>query len=133
VSGRRYDAAEMRRTLDASKVMYEVFNGGMHLKIRHGGRVIDFWPTTGKWSGDGKKGTEPRTLFEMLKVAKGEPPPVDLPRPPARVSAFARGPEPEGPPDEYRFPKAQRPYTSEVKDDGGPAEESSTPSEELVP
>jgi hypothetical protein len=56
--------ARARAHLDKHRVMHEVFNGGQHLKIRHKGEAIDFWPSTGKWSG----GKTQNTLYAYLGI-----------------------------------------------------------------
>jgi len=30
-------------------ISFESCNGGAHLIVSHGGKVVDFWPGTGKW------------------------------------------------------------------------------------
>jgi hypothetical protein len=48
-------------------VEFEAKNEGVHLIVRHGGRVIDFWPSTGKFI-EQKPGAKPgRGVFNMLK------------------------------------------------------------------
>lgn len=46
-------------------IEFETKNGGAHLIVRHGDKVTDFWPGTGKWIvRQGKKG---RGVFPLLK------------------------------------------------------------------
>lgn len=39
--------------LEHNNIHFESKNGGVHLIILHGGRVIHFWPSTGKWTPHG--------------------------------------------------------------------------------
>lgn len=68
-----------RRHLDAHGVMYEVFNNGQHLRVRHKGMVFDFWPSTGKWS----EGKTQNTLYAKLGIPEETAPP----RAPKRILA----------------------------------------------
>lgn len=40
---------------------------GVHLIVSHGGKTIDFWPTTGKWIDRGERGVHHRGVFPLLK------------------------------------------------------------------
>ena len=48
-------------------VAHEVKNGGAHIIVTHGEKVIDFWPGTGKFipRGFGRPG---RGVFNLLKL-----------------------------------------------------------------
>jgi len=41
--------------LEASKVQFMARNGGSHLIVKAGKRVVDFWPSTGLWIVRGEK------------------------------------------------------------------------------
>ena len=47
-------------------VAFEVKNGGAHLIVRHGDRVADLWPGTGKYQVRGT-GHYRRGVFNMLR------------------------------------------------------------------
>lgn len=56
---RARNAKDSTAILEARGVAFERKNGGVHLIIRHEGRVFDFWPSTGTWrmrSADTKPG-----------------------------------------------------------------------------
>jgi len=56
--------------LEARGITFESKNGGAHLIVQHEGKVIDFWPGTGKWiaRGSGKNaGCIGRGVFPLLK------------------------------------------------------------------
>lgn len=50
-------------------VPFETKNGGAHLICKSGGKVVDFWPGTGKWivRGTDKSG---RGVFALLRHVK---------------------------------------------------------------
>lgn len=53
--------------LSQADIQFDSKNGGAHLIVSHGGKVIDFWPGTGKFipRGFGKEG---RGVFNLMKV-----------------------------------------------------------------
>lgn len=51
--------------LEKYGVDFESKNGGAHLIVKHGGKVIDFWPSTGRFIERGGKGG--RGVFNVLK------------------------------------------------------------------
>ncbi len=67
----REGSAEM---LTGAGIAFETKNAGAHLIVRHAGRVVDFWPGTGKWiergTGLDKRGVRP--LISHLKRAEQE-------------------------------------------------------------
>lgn len=42
-------------------------NNGVHLIVKHGDRVVDFWPSTGKWIDRAQRGVHMRGIFRLLK------------------------------------------------------------------
>ena len=39
---------------------------GIHLVVRYGGRVVDYWPSTGKWIDRANRGIHMRGVFRLL-------------------------------------------------------------------
>lgn len=56
--------------LESYGVAFTKHNGGVHLIVRHEGRTIDFWPSTGKWR-ERMDGTAEGS-FLMTNAAKRE-------------------------------------------------------------
>lgn len=55
------------RLLRKAGIDYESKNSGVHLIVRGGGRVVDFWPGTGRWiDRDGGDGRGVRSLIAHL-------------------------------------------------------------------
>lgn len=46
---RRQNLRQSTELLRQRGVKFEAKNNGVHLIVRHGARVFDFWPSTGKW------------------------------------------------------------------------------------
>jgi len=63
--------AEAIRFLQKEGILFESKNKGAHLIVRHNGKVIDYWPGTGKFidraTGKGKRGIRP--LLKYLRTA----------------------------------------------------------------
>jgi hypothetical protein len=55
--------------LQSEGIGFEIKNDGAHLIIKHGGRVVDFWPGTGKWI-DRAKPRHRRGVFDLLEWVK---------------------------------------------------------------
>lgn len=49
-------------------VSFESKNGGAHLIVRRGGRIIDFWPGTGLWIARGPAKKRGRGVFNLLRT-----------------------------------------------------------------
>lgn len=52
---------------------FEVKNGGVHLIVKHNGKTIDFWPSTGKYIPREPKPKHGRGVFNMLKMLGIDP------------------------------------------------------------
>ena len=57
--------------LDSNGIEYEVKNNGIHLIVRHNGKVADFWPSTGKFSVRGS-GQYFRGVKMLIRVMRGD-------------------------------------------------------------
>lgn len=76
--GFRQESIERRATnreasiklLTTYGVEFERKNGDVHLIVRHDGRVIDFWPSTGKFI-ERKNGRTGRGVFNLLHRTLG--------------------------------------------------------------
>lgn len=55
--------------LKSNGIDFEEKNGGVHLIVKHGDRVADFWPTTGKFNvrGDGRYFRGVRLLIKIMR------------------------------------------------------------------
>lgn len=42
-------------------------NAGVHLIVSHNGKVVDFWPGTGKWIGRGNGAAVGRGVFNLIR------------------------------------------------------------------
>lgn len=52
-------------------IEFESKNIGAHLIVKHAGKIVDFWPGTGKWIvRDGKQGRGVSRLLKLLEVDK---------------------------------------------------------------
>lgn len=58
----RQQSAEL---LERAHVKYISRNLGAHLTVTHGGRIVYFWPGTGKWFD--RAGPKGRGVFKLLK------------------------------------------------------------------
>lgn len=64
-----------RNTLSSTQILidrgvnFESHNNGVHLVVRHDSLVVDFWPSTGKWTVRGS-GKYSRGVFKLLKLIK---------------------------------------------------------------
>ena len=70
---RRADNRESSAEILADRgIQFERKNMGAHLIVTHGGKVVDFWPGTGKFipRGFGRPG---RGVFNLLKLIGVEP------------------------------------------------------------
>lgn len=47
-------------------INFESKNGGAHLIVKHGGKVIDYWPSTGLWV-DRKTMKRKGGVFQLIK------------------------------------------------------------------
>lgn len=47
-------------------VLFESKNADIHLIVKHGGKVVDYWPSTGLWI-DRKSKHERRGVFPLLR------------------------------------------------------------------
>lgn len=54
-------STEMLRRL---QVPFESKNDGQHLIVTHGGKIVDFWPSTGRWRF--RTGKHGRSLHRLL-------------------------------------------------------------------
>jgi hypothetical protein len=54
--------------LDREGIVYESHNHGVHLVVKHNGKVVDYWPSTGKFINrtTGWKGRGVRKLINHL-------------------------------------------------------------------
>ena len=53
--------------LNDNNILYNKYNGGMHIKIDG----CDFWPSTGKWSIKGRYGFGLRKLIKEIERLNG--------------------------------------------------------------
>ena len=53
-------------------IAFEEKNDGAHLIVRHGGKVADFWPGTGKWRIRGVEAYK-RGVFPLIAALNKEP------------------------------------------------------------
>lgn len=53
-------------TLRRHGVQFDSRNAGAHLIVKHAGKVVDFWPGTGKWIVRGQHKAR-RGLFPLLR------------------------------------------------------------------
>ncbi len=58
--------ADAVTTLTALGVSFDTKNNGAHLIVRHGGKVVDFWPGTERWRVRGQT----RYAFGIDKLLK---------------------------------------------------------------
>ena len=57
------------KLLNKAGIFFEACNHGAHLRVRHGGAVIDFWPGTGYWkTSTGTKGRGVRNLIKFIEA-----------------------------------------------------------------
>jgi hypothetical protein len=54
-------------------VEFEVKNEGVHLIVKHNGKTVDFWPSTGKYIPREPKPKHGRGVFNMLKMLGIDP------------------------------------------------------------
>lgn len=52
---------------------FETKNNGAHLIVRHAGKTIDFWPSTGKYIPRAPGSKHGRGVFNMLKMLGIDP------------------------------------------------------------
>ena len=52
--------------LTENGIEFEVKNGGSHLIVNHNDKIIDFWPSTGKWT-IRPSGSCRRGIFRLIK------------------------------------------------------------------
>lgn len=66
--------------LTAKGIAFESKNGGAHLIVRHAGRVLDFWPGTGRWI---QRGTEAkhRGVASLIRFVKATRPDDEMRKP----------------------------------------------------
>jgi hypothetical protein len=64
---RRSNLDNSTKLLRERGITFDVYNDGMHLVIRSGERVFDFWPSTGKWIERASK-VDGRGVFNLLKA-----------------------------------------------------------------
>ena len=62
---KRENLASSTDILTQRGIRFESKNGGVHLIVYAGERVVDFWPSTGKWIVRG--GRTGRGVFKLLK------------------------------------------------------------------
>jgi hypothetical protein len=60
-------------TLKKRGIEYETANGGVHCVIRHAGKVVDFWPTTGRYIVRDATTGNGRGLDKLLQVLGSRP------------------------------------------------------------
>ena len=60
------NAAKSKELLISHGVNFEEKNFGNHLIINHGGKVVGFWPSTGRYIAHG--GIKGRGVFNLLKL-----------------------------------------------------------------
>lgn len=62
---KRYNMASSTDILRERGIPFESKNGGVHLIVKAANMVVDFWPSTGKWTVRG--GRTSRGVFKLLK------------------------------------------------------------------
>jgi hypothetical protein len=69
---REHNRASSTELLKARGVQFTDHNDGIHLVITHADRVVDFWPSTGKWieRAGSAKGRGVHALLKLLEVRR---------------------------------------------------------------
>jgi hypothetical protein len=82
-----YLRAKPEQRLAEAGIGFTTHNDGLHLVVDHNEKIVDFWPTTGRWiARKGRKGWGVKGLIEYLdgeKSRRGERkvvPPIREPR-----------------------------------------------------
>jgi hypothetical protein len=57
--------------LQANQIDFVSRNDGVHLTIKSGGGVVDFWPSTGLWI-DRRTGMRKRGVMKLVAFLKGQ-------------------------------------------------------------
>ena len=52
-------------------INFDSHNGGVHLVVKHGGLIVDFWPSTGKFN-DRRHREYRRGIKNLIKHLKGK-------------------------------------------------------------
>jgi hypothetical protein len=66
-----YLRAKPEQRLAEAGIGFTTHNNGLHLIVDHNEKVVDFWPTTGRWiARGGKEGWGVKGLIEFLEGKK---------------------------------------------------------------
>lgn len=64
---RAYNRERSTALLTKYGVEFTIHNGGAHIIVKYGNKLIDFYPGTGKWSIRSTNHTSRRGVFRLIK------------------------------------------------------------------